>query len=388
MQRVRVLHVHTLPVVSGSGINTYLSMAGLPAARYRMEIACAPGGALLDMIEADGMTVHPVQHLVQPIAPVRDVLALVSLVQVMRRGKYHIVHTHNSKAGFLGRLAARIAGVPVIIHTVHGFSFHQSESAPRRRLFRALERMAAGWCHHMIFISRPLVEWARREGVLKDGQAHSVIYSGINLERFHPVTRSARRHLRRRFGMPPDAPVVGMISKLWPGKGHEVLLRAFAALRERMPRARLLIVGEGDERAHLSHMAKRLGIGGAVVFTGFMSAVEEGIGACDVTVLPSFFEGMGRVLLESMAMGVPVVASNVGGIPDIVHHLENGLLVPPGDARALSRALHYMLRDTNRLATYGQAGRRSVLGRHSSEMMCRAIEDVYRRHLREKGLLP
>nr|WP_280712760.1 glycosyltransferase family 4 protein [Desulfobaculum xiamenense] len=353
-------------------------MSGLDRTRYAPEMACAPGGGLNDMVRAAGMPVRVIRHFVQPVAPVSDLRALFELVGVIRSGGYDIVHTHNSKAGFIGRLAAFIAGTPIVVHTVHGFAFHESESAPRRVLFCALERLAANWCHHMIFISRPLVEWARREGVLRPGMAHSVIYSGIRLNLFRPVSRRRRRELRREMGLAPDAPVIGMVSKLWPGKGHDVLLRAFAALRQRMPRARLLIVGEGAERANLERLARSLGLGGAVVFAGFMADVRPAIGACDATVLPSLFEGMGRVLLESMAMGVPVIASEVGGIPDLVRHRENGLLVPPGNVRELALAMHHLLHDTQQARELGRAGRRTVTECYGADAMVGAIDGVYR----------
>ncbi|GAB6177377.1 glycosyltransferase [Desulfobaculum senezii] len=386
--KIRVLHVHTLPVVSGSGINTFLSMRGLPRERYDVELACAPGGRLLDVVRGAGMRVREVPHFVQPVAPLRDLRALYEVYRILRAGDYHVVHTHNSKAGFIGRLAAHLARVPVIVHTVHGFAFHDREPAWRRWLFRLLERRAARWCHEMIFISRPLEAWARREGVLRPGASHHIIYSGIELERFRPVSPRRKRRLRRECGVPPDALVVGMISKLWPGKGHEVLLEAFAALRTRLPGARLLLVGEGETRERLEHLARVLGLRHCVVFAGFMQDVRAGIGACDVTVLPSFFEGMGRVLLESMAMGVPVVASDVGGIPDIVDHRVTGLLVPPADAGELARALHFVLRDGERRAVLGRAGRLSVQARHGADAMAQQIEQVYAQSLQRLNISP
>jgi len=380
----RVLHVHTLPVVSGSGINTFLSMRGLDPAQWESSLACSPGGRLEDLVRQKGMGFVPVPELVQPVAPLSDLRAVWRLAGIMRRGGYDVVHTHNSKAGFVGRLAARLAGVRAVVHTVHGFSFHDQEPAYRRMLFRFLERRAARWCDHMIFISQPLVDWAACEGISCPG-GQSVVYSGIELERFHPAGQEERTACRARWGIEADCPVVGIVSKLWEGKGHDTLFAAFATLRGHLPRARLLVVGEGELMPRLKDLALELGIADAVVFTGFMEDVTPAMGAMDLSVLPSLFEGMGRVLLEAMAMSLPVVASRVGGIPDVVVHQETGLLVPPSDAPALAAAMESILVDKAVAVRMGAAGRARVDERFRARAMAQAIEKVYRRLLGETG---
>ncbi|MCK9240105.1 glycosyltransferase family 4 protein [Desulfocurvus sp.] len=374
--RRRVLHVHTLPVVSGSGLNTFLSMRGLDPARWEAVLACAPGGRLEDLVRGAGLGFVPVPDLVQPVAPGRDVRAVLTLAAHLRRERYDVVHTHNSKAGFVGRLAARLAGVPRVVHTVHGFAFHDREPAHRRALFRALERRAARWCARMIFISRPLMDWAARENIVCPGGC-ALIPSGIELERFRPVDPARRAALRARWGVAPGAPVAGIVAKLWEGKGHDVLLDAFAAVRRELPGAVLMVVGEGHLRAGLEARAEALGLSGAVVFTGFLDDVAPAVGAMDVSVLPSLFEGLGRVLLEAMAMGLPVVASRVGGIPDAVADGLTGLLVPPGDAGALAGALLAVLGDPALAARMGAAGRARVGERFEARAMAASIEREY-----------
>lgn len=382
--RRRVLHVHTLPVVSGSGINTFLSMRGLDPDEWRVDLACSPGGRLEDLVREAGMGFVPFQDLVQPVAPAHDTLAVLRLAAYLRRTRYDVVHTHNSKAGFVGRLAARLAGAPCVVHTVHGFAFHDQEPPLRRALFRTLERRAARWCHHMIFISNPLAEWAGREGIRCPG-GHSVIPSGIELDRFAPAADAERAAQRRRFGIAEDAPVVGIVSKLWPGKGHDVLLEALPAVRAAVPGAVLLVVGEGELRPALERRARELGVADAVVFAGFLHDVRPACAAMDLSVLPSLFEGMGRVLLEAMAMGLPVVASDVGGIPDVVVHGGTGLLVPPGDRLALTNAICDILMDKDRAARMGAAGRSRVDHRFGARAMAESIERVYRDLLGETG---
>ncbi|MBN1104219.1 MAG: glycosyltransferase family 4 protein [Deltaproteobacteria bacterium] len=382
---IRVLHIHTLPIISGSGINTFLTMRGMHGKGYAAELACAPGGPLIDLVESHGMKVIPFRHLVQPLRPLCDLRALAKLAVYLRRVPYHIVHTHNSKAGFVGRLAARIAGIPVIVHTVHGFAFHDQESCLRKCLFRVLERAASHWCDRMIFISQPLIDWALREKVTVEEKTVK-IYSGIELSRFLPVPEAERARLRKKWGIGTEDLVIGMVSKLWEGKGHVTLIKAFQGLREEMGNTRLVIAGEGYLRQSLVKQVERMGLAGSVLFTGFLSNPAEIIAVFDVAVLPSLFEGMGRVLLEAMAMEKPVVASRTGGIPDLVEHGVNGFLVNPGDVSDLRAALSKILKDRNLALRMGREGRKRIGNDFSADQMVRSIDQLYRGLLRMKGV--
>lgn len=382
---IKVLHIHTLPVISGSGINTFLSMKGIKNDSISMALACAPGGPLLDLVRDEGMEVITFPDLVQPIAPVKDIAATINLYRYLRKNRYHVVHTHNSKAGFVGRLSAKLAGVPVIIHTVHGFAFHDQEPIWRRILFRNLERIASKWCDKMIFISGPLIDWALREKITSAGKFIK-IYSGIDPDLFQPVSDEEKEQARIRWGINPGDPVAGIVSKLWDGKGHKVLLKAFKELLKNLDRAKLFIVGEGYMEDELRSYAEELEISGSVVFTGFESNVSKIMACFDISVLPSFFEGMGRVLLEAMAMKIPVVASSVGGIPDLVKNNRNGILVAPGNVSELAGAMKKLLTNPKLSISMGEYGHQRVTETFSARSMSEKILNVYRDCLEEKGL--
>jgi glycosyltransferase involved in cell wall biosynthesis len=386
MPLVKVLHIHTLPIISGSGLNTYLSMKGMNKAAYKADLACAPGGKLIDLVQGQGMKVIPFENLVQPLHPVKDVLILIDLIRFLKKERYHIVHTHNSKAGFVGRLAAKSASVPVIVHTVHGFAFHDREPAWRQMLFRNLERLASHWCDRMIFISQPLIEWALQERIV-DRQKVLKIYSGIDLTHFHPVTDNEKKSLRRKWGIREESAVIGIVSKLWEGKGHEILIRAFKELKEEINDAVLAIVGEGYLHGKLVNLVHRLGLADSVIFTGFQMDVSEIMATFDVAVLPSLFEGMGRVLLEAMAMEKPVVASRVGGIPDLVHDGVNGILIAPGSVQELRSSLLKTLRNPVMAREMGKQGRKRIKAEFSVDTMVQSIQRVYHELLRKKGII-
>jgi glycosyltransferase involved in cell wall biosynthesis len=382
---VRILHIHTLPVISGSGINTFLTMQGMKGNRYESVLACAPGGALIDLVQRHGIEVKTFPNLVQPLHPLKDFLAILDLTSHLIRRPYHVVHTHNSKAGFIGRLSAKLARVPVIVHTVHGFAFHEQEPPWRQFLFRNLERLASHWCDKMIFISQPLVDWALKERISCTGKM-ARIYSGIELDRFHPVSEQEKMRLREKWGLQEQDDVIGIVSKLWDGKGHELLIRAFREIKKEKEDARLVIVGEGYLMESLKGVVRQLELSEAVIFTGFLEDVPQIIATFDVAVLPSFFEGMGRVLLEAMAMEKPVVGTLVGGIPDLIEHGANGYLVSPGKERELASAVLKILNDKGLAVKMGEAGRKKVTDRFSADTMVRSIEKVYGELLEKKGV--
>ncbi len=381
----KVIHIHTLPVISGSGLNTYLTMRGMDKAVYQVELACAPGGKLIDLIRSQGMAVRLFKNLVQPLHPLKDLLGLIDLTRFLKKRHYDIVHTHNSKAGFIGRLAAKCAGVPVVVHTVHGFAFHDREPAWRQMLFRNLERLASHWCDKMIFISQPLIDWALKERVTRRTKILK-IYSGIELEHFKPVDDEEKKAIRREWGIGAENPTIGIVSKLWEGKGHSTLIHAFAGVKQEISEAMLVIVGEGYLREKLYELVVSLGLKESVLFTGFQMDVRKVLATFDVAVLPSFYEGMGRVLLEAMAMGKPVVASAVGGIPDLVHHGQNGLLVTPGNISEVKSCLLRLLLDPRLAKKMGDEGRKRINEEFSARRMAQSIEMVYRELLQRKGI--
>jgi glycosyltransferase involved in cell wall biosynthesis len=246
--------------------------------------------------------------------------------------------------------------------------------------------MAAPWSDRMIFISQPLIDWALKERICGPARIEK-IYSGIETDRFVPPSPDQRAKARSRWQIGSNDRVIGIVSKLWEGKGHHTLIEALPGILGRVPDARLMIVGEGQLRQELEAAVKRRSLERAVIFTGFQAEVQEVMAAFDISVLPSFFEGMGRVLLEAMAMEIPVVASRVGGIPDLVSDGENGYLVEAGRSAGFATAIAAILENPEQARRMGRSGRQMVTERFSADFMVRAIEKVYVETLAEKGLV-
>ena len=330
---IPVVHVITRLTLGGSSENTVSTMEALERAGYGPESEAA---TVADA-RARGCRLVEVDALCREIRPVRDVAAVAALWRLFRRTRPAVVHTHTSKAGFVGRLAARLAGVPAVIHQPHGHVFYGYWGPSRTALFVALERLAARWTDTIVTLTPREVEehLERRIGRVEQ---YAVVPSGVPTAALR-ATAPSRAAARARLGLGPGAFVVVGVGRLVPIKGFDLLVAALPALLARVPAAHVVLVGDGEERAALEARAAALGVAGRLRITGAVGDVTGHLAAADVLAAPSRNEGMGRVLVEAMALGLPVVGAAVGGIPDVIEDGGCGLVVPPEDPAALAEAL-------------------------------------------------
>ena len=339
------LHVITRLTVGGSAENTVATMVALEAAGYAGPLAV--GIAESDPPSVDDARHRGVRLLDVPAlgreVGVRDVAALAHLCRVMRAQRPAIVHTHTSKAGFVGRLAARLAGVPAVIHQPHGHIFYGYYGSGRTAFYIALERIAARWTDRIVTLTDRGIEEHLARKIGRRAQ-YRTVPSGVPTAALRAAAPS-RSVARARLGLPEDAFVVAGLGRLVPVKGFDVLIAALRPLAEAVPSARLVLIGDGPQRDELQVAARDLGVGGRVLVTGVTSDITGWLAAADVLAAPSRNEGMGRAIVEAMALGLPVVGAEVGGIPAVVADGETGWLVPPGDSLALAAALIELARD-------------------------------------------
>lgn len=363
-----------LPVISGSGINTFLTMNGLKH-KYQMEMACAPGEGLNTLVEKNDMKVHRIKNFVSEARLFKDIHALWQLYRLLRREKFDLMHTHNSKGGFIGRFAARLAGGPPVVHTVHGFAFHENETWLRRNLFLMLEKMAKNWCSKIICISQPLVElWVKHK--LASLEKITKIYSGIHILEFKQAS-SQREKIREQLGISKDEIIIGQVSKLWEGKGHEDIIEASSEIFAKVENCRIFFVGDGDIRPKLERKIREKGLTEKIILLGHRDDVPEITSALDIAVLASHFEGMGRVILEAMAAGLPVAATRVGGIVDLVDEGKTGFLFESHRPDQLAQAIIKLGGDPLLREQMGKDGQKRVDVKFSAETMISQIDNVY-----------
>jgi glycosyltransferase involved in cell wall biosynthesis len=314
---------------------------------FRNDIVCTPGPHLPRVNAGSGKVIA--MPIPRGLAPPALAALLLRLVRVLRAERYTIVHTHNSVTGAIGRLAAWLARVPLTIHTIHGFHFHEHMSRARRLPYVAAERWLARRCDLLFFQNHEELAAADR---LKLRPRHGMFHvgNGIDLRRFPP-----------RPAPPENArPIVLSVGRLEPVKNHDMLFDALALLRERVGEAGVPIVrlvGDGPSRARYEKIVSRFGLEWAVEFLGYRYDIPAQNAAADVAVLTSIKEGIPRALMEAMAVGVPVIATDVKGSREVVRHGETGFLVPLGDASALADKLALLLA---RPALRHELGRRGV----------------------------
>ncbi len=316
-----------------------------------------------------------IPNLQRNIHPFRDLLATLHLFVLIRRGRYDLVHTHTSKAGFLGRWAAWAAGVPAILHSSHGTILEGYFSPAVTWLFATLERLTARISSAIICLTQLEISQYLRARVGSRSQ-YTHVYNGIDLERFRPRS-SARQSARNRLACGRDTVVYMTVGRLVPVKGYDDLLQAFRTVVERVPQSKLFIIGEGERRARLERQACTLGLEEAVEFLGWREDVDDLLDACDVFVLSSLNEGLGLVVVEAMAKKLPVVATRVGGVPEVVVEGRTGVLVKPSSPNDMAEAMVELGSSPELRSAFGSAGRRRAEKYFSIESTVRSTEAIY-----------
>lgn len=392
---IRVLHPITRLIVGGAQENTLLTAEHLVQdaayeGRYAVDVVCGgetgPEGSLIDEARRRGVSLTILPALKRALDPVSDVVAYRALREIMcgPRGApaYDIVHTHSSKAGVLGRLAARAAGVPVILHTVHGWSFHDRMPRLRRSMYVALERHAARAGHRLIAVTSLDVQKGLDAGIGRP-EEYVVVRSGIELERFGTPARP-RADVRRELGIPGDVTLIGSVTRLSPQKAPLDLVEAFAAVARARGDTRFLIVGDGPLRSQVVAALERSGLAGATIITGIRRDVPELLAAMDIFALSSHWEGLPRVIPQAMATGLPIVATAADGTREAVRDGQTGYLVAPGRPDELARRLVALVDDPAARRALGAAGRAGVAP-FGARRMVEDLDALYREHLARVG---
>ncbi len=382
---IRVLHVITRLTLGGAADNTLRQIQALTRGGYDAALAvglATSDARFVERARGEGCRLVDVPALEREPQPTRDLRALGALVRLMRRERSVIVHTHTSKAGFIGRLAARIARVPAIIHQPHGHIFYAYYGATRTALYIGLERLAARWSDRLVTLTDRGIDEHLAVGIGRRSQFITVP-SGVPTDELR-ARAPERAPARQALGLPADAFVVAAVGRLVPVKGFDLLVQALPALRDALPDALVLVAGDGPERERLAARAERLGVLDHVRLLGSHTDVVDVLAAADVLAAPSRNEGMGRALVESMALGVPVVASTVGGIPAVVDD-DVGRLVASDDAGALAAALIELGTD-RRLRAKLAAAARARADDFSTTVAEAKMLEMYDGLVREKGL--
>ena len=385
---MRVTHIITRLIVGGAQENTIASVMGLrKVAGVDVQLLAGPTtgpeGSLEPVVAEFPGLLTLVPELVRPVHPWKDILAWKRLTELLRARRPQIVHTHSGKAGILGRLAAARAGVPLILHTIHGPSFGRFQGALANTLFRSAERYAARVTTHFIVVAEAMKQQYLAAGIGRPDQ-YTTIFSGFALEPFVSATNDLQLRASLGLGLGPEDIVVGKIARLFKLKGHDDLFAIAPALVQSCPRIRFLLVGDGLWRRRFEDKARALGLERHFVFTGLVApeAVPRLVGIMDILVHLSLREGLPRALPQALAAARPVVAYDADGAREICIENETGFLLQPGDVTGLGERLLRLAQDPTLRRRLGQRGQQLVQERFSVQHM---VDDLYRLYVRLGG---
>ncbi len=386
MRSTRVLHV-IRPAEGGMKGHLASLAAGLREKGYDIEVACPGDTALARELKEAGFTVHPV-NLVGPLSPANDMVCVWQLRGIIRRGSYHIVHFHGSKAGLVGRIAAVLAGFPNTVLTVHNFIVYEEVPAVKKVLYRCGERVLSRFTSKIITVSEALKNDLIQNYKINSQKIIS-IYNGIDTSKY--LRDMDRTAARTKFGIKPDTAVVGTVARMAPQKGLNFLIEAIPLINAKIcqmdkPRnVTYIIAGDGPLRPELESQAARLGVDDTVIFPGFVEEIRELFACLDIFVIPSIAEGLSITTIEAMAAGLPVIASQVGGLPELVKDGETGFLVEPRNPEKLAEAVLRLLGDRDKCELFGQNARSFAGVRFNTEAMIDRTSRVYKAILRNSS---
>jgi len=380
---MNICHVITRLIIGGAQENTLLTCEGLHRRGHQVTLAVGPDagpeGSLLEEARAGGYDVRIIPAMHRAIRPPADLAACRQLRVLFDRLRPGIVHTHSSKAGILGRWAARRASVPIIVHTVHGMSFNRTQSVVTRGLYRLLERRCARYTDAFIGVADAMGRQSAEAGVASPDR-FVTIYSGMKTEWYDPG-RYDRRAIRQQWGFGEDCVLFGTVARLFRNKGYEQLIPAMAEAARRCPSLRFVWVGDGAQRSEYESQLQRLGLTSRVHLTGLVPPQEVArmLAGMDAVVHASQWEGLPRVLVQGLIMSKPAISFDIDGAPEVVLPGQTGLLVPLNDIQGLTEAMVKLAGDAGMRDRMGRAGRELCLRRFDHNHMVDEIESLYKK---------
>lgn len=339
---------------------------------YEISVACAPDGELISKLKKENIRVLLIPEFARNPYPLKDLLTLWKLYRLIKKEKFDLVHTHSTKAGLLGRVAARLAGVKAILFTAHGWAFTEGRSFWKRRALAWIEKIASACSTQIACVSEHDRQLALQFGVTKSEKL-IVIHNGLQEQ---PFLQANNLKMKQALNLDEDI-IITFVGRLASPKEPKFLLESL----KHFPEAKVLIVGDGPMRAELEAHISQNQLAERVLLLGTRTDIPDILAASDIFVLPSRWEGLPLVIIEAMFAGLPIVASRVGGIPELVQENVNGFLVPRSDSAALSQALKMLIADKSLREQMGQMSRQRALQKFTMHRMIEEYKKLYREML-------
>ena len=379
MEKIKVINVITRLIVGGAQETVMETCDCLDSDRYDPLIISGeqtgPEGEIISEVRKRHIPLTIMPELVRQVSPVKDLLAFIKLVMLFKAKKPQIVHTHSSKAGILGRWAAWVARVPVIVHTVHGWGHTVYNNPVKRGVFTFLEKKSADISDRLIVVSYLNAEKGMADGIGNE-QKYTTIHSSIDLDDFtDPVCDVPA--LKKQLGLSPESPVIGTVARFSPQKNPADFVRVAAEVKKQVPQAQFLYIGDGPLRSETEELIEELDLTSDIFLPGLRRDVPQLLKCMDVFILSSLWEGLPRVIPQAMAAGLPVVANGVDGVCEIIKDQVNGFLIPPEDVSLMAKRIVQILQDSTLREKMIGEGSRTAEKEFSLKGMVKIIEDLY-----------
>lgn len=387
VKKLKICHVITRMIVGGAQENTLLTIRGHLEKGHEVVLATgySPGreGKLLENTDIAPFPVVEFPDMVREISPWHDLKAFFELKRYFEKERFDVVHTHSSKAGIIGRFAARAAGVPVVVHTVHGQAFHPYQSKWKYRLFVLLEKLAAAKCDRIYAVAQAMIDQCVSNKVAPP-EKYQVVYSGMDTTAFANAQRDMV--LRQELGIPENARVIVTVARLFPQKGYEYVIPAAEKVLAKFPDAHFLFVGDGPMYDELQKYLQERGIAGNFHFPGLIPPAEvcRYLAQADMLWHLSLHEGLPRAVVQALATGIPAIGFALDGTPEVIFDGKTGYLTAAEDVDAVAGKTLLLLNDPAKAAAMGAAGKTMVLEKFAWRKMSEILEAEYLRLRAEK----
>jgi len=373
-KKIKLLHVITHLPIGGAQDNTLYTVELLNKDKYDISLSCNLNGELVSRAKkVKHLKLYDVPNLRREVSIINDIRAFLYLYKLIKKENFTIIHTHSSKAGFLGRIAAMLNKTPIVIHTIHGFAFHDYMNSFKKNIFIYLEKLSAKWTHGLVTVSNLNKKKVVDLGIAPIEKLKN-IYSGIDLTLF---INEKNDQFRKELNLDSNHLLLGSVGRLSNQKDPITMIEAFCIVIKRFPSAHLTLVGDGELRDEILIKIDQLQLNGRVHLTGNKNDPWKIYHSLDLFIMSSIYEGLGRSITEALSCGVPVVCTSVEGVPEIVRDNETGILVPPKDPGALATGIINSLNDMDNARKMAEEGRKFVNENFDVKKMVDDIDTLY-----------
>ena len=379
---MKICHIITRMIIGGAQENTLLTVIGHLEKGHEVTLltgpTTGPEGKLLQQENLPDFPIIENKNLVREINPIKDIFALISMISFFKKNKFNVVHTHASKAGIIGRIAAKIAGVPFIVHTVHGQAFHQYEKPWKNWIYKTSEKFSAKFCHKIYAVAQAMIDQCV-DAKIAPREKYKVVYSGMDLEPYLNSNEVTNSETRKELNIPENAKVIGAVARLFPLKGYEYFIPVAAKIAEKYPDIKFLIVGNGIMKEQLEKEIAELGLTNNFVFTGLVppSTIYKYTSVMDILIHLSLREGLPRTVVQALASAKPAIGYDLDGTPEVIRDGITGYINKPKSVDEVAENAIRLLDNPELAKEMGSKGRELVKEQFCWRKMADILEEEY-----------